>query len=405
MTDTTNSVTASSTTTTTTTSQDIDPNTLWHSPFARTTDGSKLLSTAVGMVNRESGKIEDLDSGRALSKESEEAMQSLNRLAGVSIPDAAPMLLRVQQDLKKRWRKYKSAFLEFWEKMRVDSREYFLMDVSPYLYYSNTDRYCVINGKKKYDPSEVGHYHRKMLLVPYMTVQSLANGENDLVWLLTEICETWRLEDVVADMVVQLREIFNEKLDQRIVQNSLKTIKIGDLYSSSEKKKGLKQKNVKKNEEMVFNCAYKDTFGQYILINDPKRTILGANLDGGTPVEGTEYERETGIKPRVNLYEWGMLSHPFEYEEAVGALAYVLLNVGQYMDEFCTEVLGSMQTFKSIQAVTECLYCANSDPDIKKLQCSRCRMAMYCSATCQKKHWKEHKKVCNMVAEKKLTQS
>ena len=401
MTDKTNSEIPSSTATT---SQDIDPNTLWHSPFAKTTDGSKLLST-VRMVNRETGKIDNLGSGRALSKESEEAMKSLNHLAEVSIPDAAPVLLRVQKDLKKRWRKYKSAFLEFWEKMRIDSREYFLMDVSPYLYYSNTDRYCVINGKKKYDPSEVGHYHRKTLLAPYMTVQGLANGENDLVWLLKEICETWRLEDVVADMVVQLREIFNGKLDQRIVQNSLKTIKIGDLYSSSEKKQGLKQKNVKKGEYMVFNCAAKDTFGQYCRINDPERTIHGANLDGGTPVENTEYERDTGVKPRVNLYEWGMISHTFEYEEAIGALLYVLLNVGQYMDEFCTEVLGSMQTFKSIQAMTECLYCANSDPDVKKLQCSRCRMAMYCSATCQKRHWKEHKMVCNMVEEKKLTQS
>ena len=82
-------------------SGDIDPNTLWHSPFAKTADGSKLLST-VRMMNNDTGKIGDFDSGRVLSKESEEAMKLLNRLAEVSIPDAAPMLLRVQKDLKKR---------------------------------------------------------------------------------------------------------------------------------------------------------------------------------------------------------------------------------------------------------------------------------------------------------------
>ena len=382
-------------------SEDIDPNTLWHSPFATTADGSKLLSTVRMRDNRTKQTIEP-GTGRLLTKESELAMEVLSGLAECPIPDAAPMLLRVQKDLKKRWTKYKSAFLEFWEKMRVESREYFLMDVSPYLYYSDTDRYCVINGKKMYDPREVGHYHRKTLLVPYMTVQGLASGKNDLAWLLEEICENWNLADECADMIGQLRVIFNEKLDQRIIQNSLKTIKIGDLYNSSEKKKGLKQKNVKKGDIMVINCSIQGAFGQYTKINDPKRTILGANLDGGTPIENTEQERLTGVKPRMNLYEMGMISHPFEFEEAIGALHYVLLNVGQYMDEFCTEVLGSMNTFKSIQAMTVCLYCQNSDPDVKKLQCGRCRMAMYCSSTCQKRHWKEHKKACNMIAEKKV---
>ena len=28
-------------------------------------------------------------------------------------------------------------------------------------------------------------------------------------------------------------------------------------------------------------------------------------------------------------------------------------------------------------------------------KCSRCSLAWYCSAECQKKHWKEHKSVCN----------
>ena len=32
---------------------------------------------------------------------------------------------------------------------------------------------------------------------------------------------------------------------------------------------------------------------------------------------------------------------------------------------------------------------------IKLLRCSRCKAAVYCNATCQKQHWKEHKKVCN----------
>lgn len=31
------------------------------------------------------------------------------------------------------------------------------------------------------------------------------------------------------------------------------------------------------------------------------------------------------------------------------------------------------------------------------LRCTRCKVALYCSVSCQKKHWKEHKKYCGKV--------
>jgi hypothetical protein len=41
-----------------------------------------------------------------------------------------------------------------------------------------------------------------------------------------------------------------------------------------------------------------------------------------------------------------------------------------------------------------CWYCKKiSEKQLKK--CSKCHLAYYCDATCQKNHWLEHKKTCN----------
>ena len=31
--------------------------------------------------------------------------------------------------------------------------------------------------------------------------------------------------------------------------------------------------------------------------------------------------------------------------------------------------------------------------------CSSCKLVFYCSQTCQKRHWKEHQKLCNVIQE------
>jgi len=43
------------------------------------------------------------------------------------------------------------------------------------------------------------------------------------------------------------------------------------------------------------------------------------------------------------------------------------------------------------------LQCANCDRPISSpLRCSRCKLARYCDASCQRKHWKEHKQTCRV---------
>jgi hypothetical protein len=43
-----------------------------------------------------------------------------------------------------------------------------------------------------------------------------------------------------------------------------------------------------------------------------------------------------------------------------------------------------------------CLSCNSPPaPEKKLLKCGKCYLAHYCGATCQKEHWKEHKKNCS----------
>lgn len=53
------------------------------------------------------------------------------------------------------------------------------------------------------------------------------------------------------------------------------------------------------------------------------------------------------------------------------------------------------KTFDATVGVDCCDYCAlprSSPKDLKR--CSRCKIAKYCGETCQRAHWKEHKKMC-----------
>ena len=52
---------------------------------------------------------------------------------------------------------------------------------------------------------------------------------------------------------------------------------------------------------------------------------------------------------------------------------------------------------RSAAAAGACLACDRRMPAEKLKTCSRCRVATYCSAACQKSHWKMHKRSCSKM--------
>ena len=68
----------------------------------------------------------------------------------------------------------------------------------------------------------------------------------------------------------------------------------------------------------------------------------------------------------------------------------------------------NMQPIKNVKGITMPKVALNvcarpgcgkvKSPECPLKQCARCRTVAYCSATCQREHWKRHKKACAKIA-------
>jgi hypothetical protein len=61
----------------------------------------------------------------------------------------------------------------------------------------------------------------------------------------------------------------------------------------------------------------------------------------------------------------------------------VSTEINTILEELCRPII--------VARATQCLVCGSSQ-NVSK--CSRCRLAFYCSAACQKEHWPYHRVVC-----------
>jgi MYND finger len=372
----------------------LDPNTLWCSPY--------------GDSNGLNGNNYSTLSQNACSHSDKDLMALASQVNIFSIQKCAPILEKLQQRIAYIWKKHKESFLHFWSLMTLDSRKNFIMDVSPLLCYADDDRYCVLDRQKVYQGHSASgrggeNYDRLMLLVPYMNVCTLSSGGQDLVWLFEEVSK-WDLAVVASGHIVNFRQMFDSRRDMEgrsQIRRSPDTFTTFDrLFDRSEEVEYKKQKNLKKGDTIVLNKPQLQgsslstdsgemQFSVYVECNDPERARRGANLDGGTIVEGSG-----GF--RMNLWNFGIVSLPYENEQAVKAIHFVLSNLAQWLDEFRVEYLGRTDHKNMLCTVGfyKCANCDNDDSEIKKLACNSCKLAFYCDKECQKAHWRVHKVVC-----------
>jgi hypothetical protein len=370
---------------------DVDPNTLWCSPFGDSEgqNGNKYSTSLRGLSNE---LMVDL-------------MSQLSSQG--TVYELAPILSKVHSLFVKSWGRNNHTFRQFWSLMTIESRENFLMDVSPFLCYADDDRYCVLNGAKVYVRDTGETYDRLMLLLPYMNVCSLANGEHDLVWLFDQV-SSWNLAMEAADMVARFRRMYSNQCDEQNrthIRRSLSLIfPFSSLFSEQEKQKYARQKKLKKGDLIVLNfpkveesCDGK--FSVPVRCNDPEAVMKGSHRSD----DSRPFFKDAHGGFRANLWNAGAISLPFENEEVVKALHFVLLNVSQWLDEFRVEYLGRSE--KLSNPFKSCAYCQDQDEDVKKRFCSACGLAVYCSSQCQKAHWPRHKVACRAVTEPKTQQT
>ena len=159
----------SSTIDTSVSNEDVDPNSLWPSPW----------ESATYCVDEE--------------LQAEIQVEAINQNLDES-------LLGVKRNIRGFWLAHESEFRRFWTQMRQESRENFIRDVYPTMVQSLRDRYCIINGTKLYE----GRYDRYLILTPWMTVEYLIAGDN-----LPALIEEWTADNALnlkaSKMVIQIR--------------------------------------------------------------------------------------------------------------------------------------------------------------------------------------------------------
>jgi len=102
----------------------------------------------------------------------------------------------------------------------------------------------------------------------------------------------------------------------------------------------------------------------------------------------------------LSLYKMGVFAHDFEISIATLGMNSMYHLVGALLDEYQEEVLDLQNIIREedIGFGACCFKCRIPNSDTCRLmQCGGCKIAMYCSKDCQKKHYKSHKKHCRKL--------
>jgi hypothetical protein len=104
------------------------------------------------------------------------------------------------------WRRYSKEFIQFWEHMEQKNRESFLRMVCPTLVQAVGDRFTLAaDGTKVYDCK----YDNVLLLVPELTIEHLASGDN-LLKMYNNMAREFSLISSLVYQVNQLRQLYGE---------------------------------------------------------------------------------------------------------------------------------------------------------------------------------------------------
>jgi MYND finger len=276
----------------------------------------------------------------------------------------------MKRKIKQRWHQYKASFVDYWLTLNLKQREGILRRAAPCMVQSATDRYCISNGKRVYE----NRYDRYLLLSPELTVEYMCQGSNLLNQFEESITDGF-ISSRFMDKVVHLRQLYRANKYP---------------FPSAIQSKVEDERNVRKDSICInlpsFGPGDADESREFITYNrivDPHTLLHGTGAKVGTQT--------------VNVFEMGAIVLPFELDE-VSADAGIVLSLltgllALYHEEIFNKVMPVAPVVTPTIVCAHCRLGAAATGEAMKM-CGRCKSVYYCSADCQKTHWKTHKPLC-----------
>lgn len=203
---------------------EMDPNTLWPSPYDNTSQQAVF---------------------------NEKRVEAASEVDSILNADPSDIIKGIRVNMAEFSGGYKIQFQAFWSKMNPNSREYFIRSVYPTIVQSAADKYSLAAGRKVYH-----HRHDRYLeLEPRMTIEYLISG-NNMVDLVEELSHPDGLMWNQTSKVCELRK--------RLLAGTFTLTK-------HEVEQFEKEKVVAKGSMLVFSAP--NDFGKYMQVNNPDNIL------------------------------------------------------------------------------------------------------------------------------------
>lgn len=254
-------------------------------------------------------------------------------------PSESRVIVELDKGIRKFWQKYRFRWVVVWVGMNEEAKRRLILTIAPEMAKTKNDKQCA----------------GQLLLLPEMVVADLVADTEPMMNIIANIIR----KDLVTQYLEDTLMIRNLVREGKIEPDQSKSGAIA-LLSGGDHPGQIMQINASKTQKHMHEV--KESFDKMI--------------STGLAIEGP------------------IFSHVLMRRH------HLLMTLALFFDEIRNEVF-QVKSTKRNKIMMRTLKCSNPTCEATEAdgggalkQCSRCLIVQYCSRSCQKKPWQEHKKSC-----------